>query len=864
MICARQWAGIGGNGIGMMKPWLLSICQERGMGQRRGVHWITTRTMTTTTTTRFFSTTATITKTRMNFVGWNHVNDDINNNQQWRWRQRETCFQQQARQAQLHLLTCWFSSSSSSSCSSSPSPPQEQEHQQQETIQSSSSSVSAMEGESSLEAAREEKTETDVVAYATTTIDNHQNETILSTDETEKEVVSSLEKVSDPEGDDDDDDKETTFTVPNSLLPDAKVATTIVSTTSASTTTTPSSYSPPQPQEQQLSQQQQQQQPTKEQTRPLASSKLLPVMEVYGSNKTTTNKKKSFKNQERAAVRPRPLPSSKLFPVKLASSPIRKKPRKKKNKPVLVLGVPPKRQPAKALASSRRPLASSKLLPVRTPPPSSSLSKQRRTPRPRGSSRRHEIIYARGDGRRPGSLAPMPIPSPYSPFAESVASATAIDDNYTQGRRRQEQQQPLQRPGPPGVGYANANTQSPHPPRAPFETTVAAYLQQQQGQKSQRPRSLVHSKTTNTPISLPQSSWIQITGIPPLSSLEVMVAGIDLALDTICQEQGGIVDLEAPFWIDPNQDPSLLLPLLPDTQLTPRRIIATLEQPQETTDSSSSSSSSSHQLSLQRWIEKAKLRLSSYGRPNGWFIKFRNRSIVHALLQYTKSRSIFCGWKPVHVQAYSLSGDNTVIHEGDNHHHQDKSATSGQEKRDKEERNVLSNTNFMRLNNTIAVTHDDENDKSEGTKQQQEQREPVLVTDATVRLEECPNTVSLDLLLKTFSRFDLATDRDLQRRGILTSIATTTAATGSNTKNPNKNDAVGGCIIPWNQQWQDPGSTQQRGRQQNDVPFTCSATYLVHFASPAWARAAVREKQGTPVHNGHFVLRLAQYPKQIL
>jgi hypothetical protein len=38
--------------------------------------------------------------------------------------------------------------------------------------------------------------------------------------------------------------------------------------------------------------------------------------------------------------------------------------------------------------------------------------------------------------------------------------------------------------------------------------------------------------------------------------------------------------------------------------------------------------------------------------------------------------------------------------------------------------------------------------------------------------------------------------------------------------------------------------------------------FLVHFADPSWARAAVRELQGVRVW--HDYLRLAQYPKQIL
>ena len=111
---------------------------------------------------------------------------------------------------------------------------------------------------------------------------------------------------------------------------------------------------------------------------------------------------------------------------------------------------------------------------------------------------------------------------------------------------------------------------------------------------------------------LPQSCWVQIENIPPLSSLNAILMGVKTALDT---EQGrGILDLDASF--QPEQDG--ILPFV--------------------------------SLDSEEWVLNAKVILSPFGRPTGWHLRFQNRSIVHALLTHAREAPIRCAWKRVGIK----------------------------------------------------------------------------------------------------------------------------------------------------------------------------------------------------------------------
>mmetsp|Transcript_463 Transcript_463/g.804 ORF Transcript_463/g.804 Transcript_463/m.804 type:complete len:287 (-) Transcript_463:352-1212(-) len=88
---------------------------------------------------------------------------------------------------------------------------------------------------------------------------------------------------------------------------------------------------------------------------------------------------------------------------------------------------------------------------------------------------------------------------------------------------------------------------------------------------------------------------------------------------------------------------------------------------------------------------------------------------------------------------------------------------------------------------------------------------PVEFDDCWIRVENCPTSMPVDHVRHVFRRYDMSRD--------------------------------GPAVKPW------------------EKSAACSKMYLIHFADPSWARAAVRELQGIVV-DGHS-LQLIQYPKQI-
>jgi hypothetical protein len=219
---------------------------------------------------------------------------------------------------------------------------------------------------------------------------------------------------------------------------------------------------------------------------------------------------------------------------------------------------------------------------------------------------------------------------------------------------------------------------------------------------------------------LPQSCWVQVDNIPPLSSLNAILMGVKTALDI--EQERGIVDLDASW--EPEEDGTI--PFLPTNS--------------------------------EDWVLTAKIILSPFGRPTGWHLCFQNRSIVHALLTHARETPIRCAWKKVGIkQGTGVS----------------------------------------------AVSSASDPDET-------------LVSDATLRVENCSDDTMASTLVRFFSRYDLT--------------------------------QTGSSVVQWEGITID-GKVAPR-------------TFLVHFADASWARAALREKQSAFLKGK--TLRLAQYPKQIL
>lgn len=123
-----------------------------------------------------------------------------------------------------------------------------------------------------------------------------------------------------------------------------------------------------------------------------------------------------------------------------------------------------------------------------------------------------------------------------------------------------------------------------------------------------------------------QSSWIQIDNIPPMSSLQSMLAGLEEALK-IQYDGRGILDLDAEWSVNAESLPLLELQIDED---------------------------------IRKLVKKAVVVLSPYGRPTGWKIQFTNRSIVQALLLQHAEKPIVCAWKPIAIKEFETAEQDTT------------------------------------------------------------------------------------------------------------------------------------------------------------------------------------------------------------
>jgi hypothetical protein len=227
--------------------------------------------------------------------------------------------------------------------------------------------------------------------------------------------------------------------------------------------------------------------------------------------------------------------------------------------------------------------------------------------------------------------------------------------------------------------------------------------------------------------------WIRISDISPLSSLEAMIEGIGESLEEELANEG-IVNMDA-LYTPGGTQPNL-----------------TREAATGGPDRSSSDP----------FVLEAKLILSPFARPCGWYVRLRNRSLAEVLIRRGKAgKQLVCAARRVKVNQYNLPKKGETQFEG---------------------------------------------------------HLPAL-SDAMIRIENCPGDLTKVALLNFFSRFDLSLSKEHE------------------------------SIVPWS------GVTPE-GRQASHP------TFLVHFADASWARAALRERQGAKM-SGQIV-RLVQFPRQLV
>eukprot|EP00977_Amphora_coffeiformis_P020669 scaffold8374_cov175-Amphora_coffeaeformis.AAC.108 len=262
------------------------------------------------------------------------------------------------------------------------------------------------------------------------------------------------------------------------------------------------------------------------------------------------------------------------------------------------------------------------------------------------------------------------------------------------------------------------------PPRRPAPTKKPPKKPKQQPKRTSWGNHIAKNgvRVTFTP-------WIHIHDIPPNSSMEAMMDAVEKVLDK--ELERGIVNLDAPFV------PQTAAPMLRFTD--EERAIRKKEYPHP-------------------YITEARLILSPFARPTGWYVRLVHRSLAQALLvRSRKGKHLLINSKIAKVKEY-------------------KPALGGPEF----EGNLPG------------------------------------ISDATIRVENCPFDLQKINFLNFFSRFDLSMTTE--------------------------------SIVPWQ------GVTPE-GKEAS------SQTYLVHFADPSWARAAIRERQGAELSG--IPVRLVQFPRQL-
>ncbi|KAL3930447.1 MAG: hypothetical protein SGBAC_011763 [Bacillariaceae sp.] len=126
---------------------------------------------------------------------------------------------------------------------------------------------------------------------------------------------------------------------------------------------------------------------------------------------------------------------------------------------------------------------------------------------------------------------------------------------------------------------------------------------------------------------LARSEWVHVNGTLPITSVEEVIEAFETHLLREA-EMWGIVDLEAPW--NPVEEAAV-----PTLSLDPWM---TEDGPL-------------------RLVEAAHVVISPYGRPNGWYLKFPNRSLANALLSRAQQEHFHMAWKVVQLSQHQYDPD---------------------------------------------------------------------------------------------------------------------------------------------------------------------------------------------------------------
>jgi hypothetical protein len=197
----------------------------------------------------------------------------------------------------------------------------------------------------------------------------------------------------------------------------------------------------------------------------------------------------------------------------------------------------------------------------------------------------------------------------------------------------------------------------------------------------------------------PESTWIRIDNISPISSLEFMIKGIDAALDA--EESRGIIDLDQKWQ---GEDKVQFLPPMLWVENQPK------------------------------WVRNARLILSPFSRPKGWFMQFDNRSIVSALISHAERTPIQCGYKRVKVSVCKVE---PVVE-------------------------AAADTASEPESESVAVGPQEYQPINEDPNSLLDEK----ISDHTMRVENCPEYASVMSIVNFFGRYDLMNDKESVKRWV--------------------------------------------------------------------------------------------------
>ncbi len=342
--------------------------------------------------------------------------------------------------------------------------------------------------------------------------------------------------------------------------------------------------------------------------------------------------------------------------------------------------------------------------------------------------------------------------------------------------------------------------------------------------------------------SLTSTEWIQVSGIPPLSSLDEILTDIERIINT--ELQTGIVDLDAAEAMVFDQVEKQKENEEYSGEIT---VSSPTSAPLPLWDPSNHTYNDNGDMALpDHMVLEAHLKLSTLYRQSGWYLRFPNRSCVHAILSHVNEAE-----RIKNEQKNKLKQIR-------------KKAALSMKKRWQSSDNVEDNSElvdehefYTEMDNFSWMDYETRPLRC-GWKEVKVRPFDLIsdkfyskidwIDDTVVRVENCPVDSTVDDLRYFLKQYNIVDD-----------ILTFTDYSNDGKLKLNNFRKEGVQLVVSGSKNNHRVSTKDIDR---DTTLSTTNTFLVKFATAADARCAVREKQSVSFMG--LKLRLAQFPCQII